>query len=86
MKLGKDGRLVGGKEWKGRVHNREEWKKLLRMARNHRILHTPMEWMEFTTFYTPQNTYQLKRRLSLDYDPLAQMPQVHLLELGEGCH
>jgi len=29
-----DGRLVGGKGWKERVYNREEWKKLLRMARN----------------------------------------------------
>jgi len=25
------------------VHNREEWKKLLRMARNRQILHVPME-------------------------------------------
>jgi len=24
-----DGRLAGGKRWKERVHNREEWKKLL---------------------------------------------------------
>jgi hypothetical protein len=38
-----DGRLVGGKGWKERVYNREEWKKLLRMARNCRILHMPME-------------------------------------------
>jgi len=38
-----DGRLVGGKGWKERVYNREEWKKLLRMAWNCRILHTPME-------------------------------------------
>ena len=37
------GRLVGGKGWKERVYNREEWNKLLRMARNHRILHMPME-------------------------------------------
>jgi len=36
--------LVGGKGWKERVYNREEWKKLLRMARN-RILHMPMECM-----------------------------------------
>jgi len=34
-----DGRPVGGKGWKERVYNREEWKKLLRMARNHPILH-----------------------------------------------
>jgi hypothetical protein len=26
-----------------KVHDREEWKKLLRTARNRRILHTPME-------------------------------------------
>jgi hypothetical protein len=38
-----DGRLVGGKGWKDRVYNRQEWKKLLRMARNHRILHMTME-------------------------------------------
>jgi len=29
-----DGRLVGGKEWKERVYNRLEWKKLLRTAWN----------------------------------------------------
>ena len=40
-----DGRLVGGKGWKERVYDREEWKKLLRTARNHRIQHMPMEWM-----------------------------------------
>jgi hypothetical protein len=38
-----DGRIVGGEEWQEKVYNREEWKKLLRMARNHRILHMPME-------------------------------------------
>jgi len=38
-----DGRLIGGKWWKERVHNREEWKKLLRMVRNHCILHMSME-------------------------------------------
>ena len=38
-----DGRLVGGKGWKERVYNTEEWKKLLRMARNRSILHLPME-------------------------------------------
>jgi hypothetical protein len=38
-----DGRLVGGKGWKERVYNRAEWKKLLRTARNCRILHMPME-------------------------------------------
>jgi len=27
-------RMVGGEGWHEKVHNREEWKKLLRMARN----------------------------------------------------
>jgi len=38
-----DGRLVGGEGWQEKVHNREEWKKLLIIARNCRILHMPME-------------------------------------------
>jgi len=38
-----DGKLVGGKGWKKRVYNREEWKKLLRTARNCHILHMPMK-------------------------------------------
>ena len=42
-----DGRLVGGKGWKERVYNREEWKKLLRTARNRHILHKPMEWIKW---------------------------------------
>ena len=40
-----DGRIVGGEGWQKKVYNREEWKKFLRMARNRRILHMPMEWM-----------------------------------------
>jgi hypothetical protein len=38
-----DERLVGGKEWKERLYNRGERKKLLRMARNRRVLQMPME-------------------------------------------
>jgi hypothetical protein len=38
-----DGRIVGGEEWQEKVYNREEWKKLLRTARNHHILHMPTE-------------------------------------------
>jgi hypothetical protein len=38
-----DGRMVGGEGWQEKVHNREGWKKLLRTARNRRILHKPME-------------------------------------------
>jgi hypothetical protein len=40
-----DGRMVGGEGWQEKGYNREEWKKLLRMARNHHILHMPMERM-----------------------------------------
>jgi hypothetical protein len=38
-----DGRIVGRELWQEKVYNREEWKKLLRTARNRRILHLPME-------------------------------------------
>jgi len=38
-----NGHIVGEKGWQEKVHNREERKKLLRMARNCRILHVPME-------------------------------------------
>jgi hypothetical protein len=37
-----DGSIVG-EEWQEKVYNREEWKKLLRTARNRRILHMPMD-------------------------------------------
>ena len=37
-----DGRIVGGERWQEKVHNREERKKLLRTARNRRILYMPM--------------------------------------------
>jgi hypothetical protein len=38
-----EGRTVSGKEWQEKVYNREEWKKLLRTARNHHILHMAMD-------------------------------------------
>jgi hypothetical protein len=38
-----DGRIVGGKGWQEKVYNREEQKKLLRTARNCRILYMPLE-------------------------------------------
>ena len=34
-----EGRIVGGKGWQEKVHNREEWKKLLRPPKNRHILH-----------------------------------------------
>jgi hypothetical protein len=38
-----DGRIVGREEWQEKVYKGEEWKKLLRTARNCCILHMPME-------------------------------------------
>jgi sporulation-control protein spo0M len=38
-----DRKIVGGEGWQEKVHNREEWKKLLRMARNRQILHMSKE-------------------------------------------
>jgi hypothetical protein len=38
-----DGRIAGGEGWQEKVYNREEWKKLLRLAKNCCILHMPME-------------------------------------------
>jgi len=47
-----DGRTVG-EEWQEKVNCREEWKQLLRMARNRHILHMPMEWMnEMHKYFT----------------------------------
>jgi hypothetical protein len=34
-----DGRIVGGEGWQEKLHNGEEWKKLLRTARSRQILH-----------------------------------------------
>ena len=38
-----DGRIVGEEGRQEKVHNREEWIKLLGTARNCHILHMPME-------------------------------------------
>jgi hypothetical protein len=38
-----DGRVAGGEERQEKVHGRKEWKKLMRTARNRRILHMAME-------------------------------------------
>jgi len=38
-----DGQIVSGEKWQEKVHNIEEWKKLLRTARIRRILHVSME-------------------------------------------
>jgi hypothetical protein len=38
-----DGRIVGEEELQEKLYNREEWKKLLRTAKNCRILNMPMQ-------------------------------------------
>jgi hypothetical protein len=38
-----DGRIVSGEGWEEKVYNGEEWKKLLRTARNLRILYMSMQ-------------------------------------------
>jgi hypothetical protein len=41
--VGEDGRMVGGEEWQEKLYNSEERKKLLRAARNRRIMHMPVK-------------------------------------------
>jgi hypothetical protein len=51
--------MVGGKEWQEKVYKREEWKKLLKTARNRRILHMPMESsLQSLQFHARQCTSQ----------------------------
>ena len=38
-----DGRIVGGEGWQEKIHKREEWKMVLRTARNCYILHMSVE-------------------------------------------
>ena len=38
-----DERMVGVEEWQEKVYDREEWRRLLRTARNHRILLVPVD-------------------------------------------
>jgi hypothetical protein len=37
------GRIVGGEEWQEKIYKREEWKKLLRSARNCSNVHIPVK-------------------------------------------
>jgi hypothetical protein len=55
-----DARIVGGEEWQGKLYDREEWKKLLRTARNRRILHMPMEWVKLITHRDSQTSAYVK--------------------------
>jgi hypothetical protein len=44
-----DARIVGGDGWQEKARNRGEWKKHLRTARNHQILHISMDCMNDVT-------------------------------------
>jgi hypothetical protein len=58
-KVREDGTMIGGETWQEKVYNREEWKKLLRTARNRRILHMPMESsLQSLQFHARQCTSQ----------------------------
>ena len=41
-----DRRIIGGEVQQEKLHNKEEWKGLLRTARNRRILYMPLELMK----------------------------------------
>ena len=52
-----NGRISGGEGWKEKVYKKEEWRKLLRTARNHWILHMPMnEWKNYNSLHTSSRT------------------------------
>jgi len=73
-----DGRLVGRKEGKERVYNTEEWKKLLRMARNRHILHMPMERMnEYSTLghFSSQGMFAITSTASAPPTPIQRHPK-----------
>jgi len=73
-----DGRLVGGKGWKERVYNSEEWKKILKTARNRRILHMPMERMnEYSTLghFSSQGMLAITSTASAPPTPIQRHPK-----------
>jgi len=45
MGVREDRRIVGGEGWQEKLHNRDEWKKILRSPMNRRNLHMTMEFI-----------------------------------------
>jgi hypothetical protein len=74
-----DGRIVGGEESQEKVYNREEWKILLRTARNRCILHMPMERMIQCSY--SMTTYIHKNYLYLIFNVLNMMAQETVTQL-----
>jgi hypothetical protein len=66
-----DGRIDGGEEWQEKIYNREEWKKLLRTARNRRILHIPMnEYInKLFIIYTCCGFFLSRNRAKMSFTP-----------------
>ena len=54
-----DGGIVG-EGWQEKVHNREEWKNLLRTARHRRILHIPLERINLILKHTKLSVILLR--------------------------
>jgi len=80
-----DEQTVGGKEWQEKLHNREEWKKLLRMARNLNILHMPMEWMNVSLWCLIQDVICITNFSFLDCSVYSQTPCVTVRTVPEIC-
>jgi virulence-associated protein VapD len=73
-----NGRIVGGEEWQDKVYDRKEWKKLLRMARNRRILHTSMDKNRMTAGllfakYYMTNCSEQERNMDFSHSDIQMM-------------
>jgi hypothetical protein len=74
-----DGGIVGGEEWQEKLHNREEWKKLLKTSRNRRILQMQMEGVNECTCCESDTTIPFIQLLLLDEILLCLTEHIHLL-------
>jgi hypothetical protein len=75
----KDGRTVNGEVWQESVRNREEWKKLLRTARNRRILHIPMEWMNECTLTCMKQVFKVTNKQTKKQPNILVVPKIRQL-------
>ena len=70
-KVREDGRIAGAEGWQEKVRNREERKKLLRTARNRRILHMTQglineQLTNFNVYWTVHHCNSLGMKNQLD--------------------
>jgi hypothetical protein len=59
-----DGRIVGGEEWQEKVYNGEDWKKLLRTARNRHVQSVYPRTFYYTATFCETCIYKLLDILS----------------------